>query len=223
MRRSVVRAALAELVVAVAAAPVAAAADEIDELARKLNLAPKFHAYKPKFHYSQKTFTIPGPKGDQTVVLRIIQDEDKYVALIADDFIEMLEFSPLTAKTAFTMRTGRYGPDNLRGPTIPTGDFLGGGRKVRYTRTAPGIPPTDHFREGGSSLELVRAIDNSQIKVVSKYEFLVHEVFGYMVQGTTSVLFKPQPPSKDKDKPKGPGADAEKEKAKEERFSFTSI
>jgi hypothetical protein len=223
MRRSVARAALAALVVAViSAAPLAAPADEIDDLAKKLNLAPKFHGYKPKFHYSQKTFTIPGPKGDQTVVLRIIQDEDKYVALIADDFIELLEFSPLTAKPAFTMRTGRYGPDNLRGPTIPTGDFLGGSRKVRYTRTAPGIPPTDHFREGGSSMELVRAVDNAQIKVVSKYEFLVHDVFGYMVQGTTSVQFKPQPPPKNKDKLKA-GAEAANEKPKEERFSYTSI
>jgi hypothetical protein len=128
----------------------------------------------------------------------------------------------MTAKTTFTMRTGRYGPDNLRGPTIPTGDFLGGGRKVRYARTAPGIPATDHFREGGNALELVRAIpDGGQFKVVHKYEFLVHEIFGYMIQGTTTVQFKPPPPVKPK--AKGPDAEPGKEKEKEQRFSYTSI
>ena len=166
------------------------AADELDELARRLGLRPQWYGYKAKLHYEQKTFEFPGPKGPTRQVLRVIQDGDKYVALVSDDHVQLLAFTPPMASARLSLREGRYHLDNLRGPTIETGAFLPD-RKTRYRTRGPAVPQTDHFRGGGTKLSLVRAAHVGRTQVLHQYDFYVHEVFGYMVEGSTTVTLRP--------------------------------
>ena len=175
--------------VLVAVANGSALADEVDDLADKLNLRERFHGYKAKFHYTQKAYAFPHPGGTRQQMLRMIMDGDKYVAIIADDHIQLLAFTPGTAGEVPGLRKGRYHLDNIRGPIIPTGDFLEQ-RRRRSSRGVRGTPLTDHFRGGGPKIALVRASDSRRRKVISKYVFSVHERYGYMIEGTTTVLFK---------------------------------
>ena len=177
-----------------AALPGPAAADEMDDLARKLNVRARFHGYKPKFHYTQKTFLFEQARGFHKRTWRIVMDGERYVALIPDDHVQLLAFTPGTAETNLRLRAGRYHWDNLRGPTVPTQAFIA--RKVTYTsRGSSNIAQTDHFREGGPRLILVRALESRGVQVLKRYIFRVHEVFGYMVDGRTTVRFK-KPPEK---------------------------
>ncbi|MGB2821091.1 MAG: hypothetical protein WBF17_08925 [Phycisphaerae bacterium] len=175
------------ILLAVPATP--AVADEIDDLADKINLRERFHGYKPKFHYTQKTVSFEHPGGPKSQILRLIMDGQRYVAIIADDHIQLLSFTPGTARTTLSLRKGRYHLDNLHGPIIPTGGFLE--QQSRYsTGSVRGTPLTDHFRGGGSEISLVRASESSRRKVVSTYTFGVHDRYGYVIEGTTTVLFK---------------------------------
>jgi len=187
MQRSGFHAVLWAAAVLGAAAP--ALADEIDDLADRINLRERFHGYKPKFHYAQKTFSFEHPGGPRRQILRLIMDGQRYVAIIADDHIQLLAFTPGTARKVLALRSGRYHLDNLVGPILPTGEFLE--QRRRYsTRGVRGTPLTDHFRGGGSELSLVRASESSRRKVVSTYVFSVDERYGYVIEGTTTVLFK---------------------------------
>ncbi|MCD6304507.1 MAG: hypothetical protein J7M21_06050 [Planctomycetes bacterium] len=172
----------------------AAPADEMDDLAAKLHVRPAFLNYRPEFHYTQRTIELPTPKGTERRVFRFIMDGEKYVALISEDYIELLAFTPARARRQFALRSGRYHLDNVRGPLMPTGAFLGRARGRRPAGRYPSVPQTDHFRGGGLKVTLVRARDASDRKVVDRYDFLVHPVFGYMVDAHTEVTFK-RPPS----------------------------
>jgi hypothetical protein len=192
MTRTGLQAASAALLAAALATT--AAADEMDDLARKLNVRPRFHGYKPKFHYTQKTFLFEQARGFLKRTWRIVMDGDRYVALIPDDHIQLLAFTPGTAPTNLLLREGRYHWDNHRGPTLPTGHFID--HKVTYTSLGGSdIARTDHFREGGPTLVLARAFETRQIKVLKRYTFGVHELFGYVVEGRTTAWFK-NPPEK---------------------------
>ncbi|HUS93020.1 MAG TPA: hypothetical protein VM695_14270 [Phycisphaerae bacterium] len=166
-----------------------ATADEIDDLAARLNVPATYHGYKAKFHYTQKTLTFDTPQGPERRLMRFVQDGDNYVAMIADEHIEMLAFTPASARQSVSLRTGRYHLDNLRDPILPTNMSLDKPRSFR-TRGVVGIPQTDHFRGGGPDLTLVRATDSRQRKVLSQFVFRVHEQYGYVVEGTTTVTFK---------------------------------
>ena len=107
-----------------AAAGTGALGDEIDDLADKIGLRERFHGYKPKFHYAQKTFSFEHPAGAKQQVLRLIMDGQRHVAIIADDHIQLLAFTPGTAREVLAIRSGRYHLDNLVGPILPTGNCL---------------------------------------------------------------------------------------------------
>ena len=164
-------------------------ADEIDDLADTIDLRNRFHGYKPRFHYTQKTFSFPHPRGVKREILRLIMDNDRYVAVIAADHIELLAFTPGTARQQLRLRAGRYHLDNIRGPIIPTGDLLEQRRRIT-TGGVRGTPLSDHFRGGGPDIALVRSSDTSRRKVISRYVFRVDERYGYVVEGTTTVLLK---------------------------------
>ena len=166
-----------------------APADEIDDLADKIKLRDRFRGYKPKFHYTQNTFTFQHPTGPKQMLLRLVMDDDKYIAVVGDDHIQLLSITPGTARTSLPFRAGRYHLDNFRGPTIPTGDFLEG--VTRFTTAGvKGIPRTDHFREGGTHLTLVRASDTGRRRVLNRFVFRVDERFGYVIEATFTALFK---------------------------------
>jgi len=86
MERSGFHAVLWAIAVFGAAAP--GLADEIDDLADRINLPQRFHGYKPKFHYAQKTFSFEHPGGPKQQILRLIMDGQRYVAIIADEAVD---------------------------------------------------------------------------------------------------------------------------------------
>jgi len=190
MRPSLHVAAGVVAILATATSP--AGADEVDDLATKLDLPAQFHEYKPNFHYRQQVIPFDSPRGaaePDRQMMRLVMDGKRYVALIADDHIQMLAFTPLSARENLRLRTGRYHLDNTRGPIMPTGMFLPEPRRFR-TRGTTGIPRTDHFRGGGSSLELIRAYDARHKGVLNRFVFKVDERLGYVVEATIQVTFK---------------------------------
>ncbi len=165
------------------------APDELDRLAAKLRLAPRFAGHEPRFHYSQKTFTIHDGRQFVKRTWRVIMDGDRYVALIPADHIQLLAFTPPTAPAVISLRTGRYHLDNIRGPILPTGAFIK--HKVRYSPSGlSDITRTDHFRGGGDKITLVRAHENRHWKMVASFDVYVDPRFGYVVEARRNLLLK---------------------------------
>lgn len=186
---------LAALAAAVLAVPCPAVADEIDDLARKLNVRPRWHGYKPEFHYTQRTYAFTEPGGAVRRTWRLAMDGPRYVALVPDDHLQLLGFTVGTAPTSFAMPAGRYVLDAFRGPFVPTQSLIP--PFVRYQSDgSSNISRTDHFRVGGTSMTLVRA-SIRRTEVVKKYVISVHEQLGYMIEGAIEVTFrKPDPATK---------------------------
>jgi len=187
---------LAALAAVASVLPSPAAADEIDELVGKLNVRPRWHGYKPEFHYTQRTYAFTEPGGVVRRTWRLAMDGPRYVAIVPDDHLQLLGFTVGTTPTRFAMPAGRYVLDSFRGPLVPTQSLIP--RFVRYQADgSSNISRTDHFRVGGTSVTLVRA-SIRRTKVVKKYAISAHEQLGYVIEGTIEVTFRrPDPAMKE--------------------------
>lgn len=186
---------LAALAAFVSALPNPVVADEIADIARKLNVRARWRGYRPEFHYTQQTYTFTEPGGTVRKTWRMAMDGPRYIAIVPDDHLQLLGFTVGTAPTRFTMAPGRYVLDTFRGPFVPTQSLIP--RFVRYEPNgSSNISRTDHFRVGGTSMTLVRA-SIRRTEVIKKYAIRVHEQLGYMIEGTIEVTFRrPDPKMK---------------------------
>lgn len=172
----------------VALAPAPARADEIDELAKRLNIRTRWRGYPAKFHHLTRTFTFQTPAGPVKRTWRIVMDGPRFVAVIPDDHIQLLGPTVGTVPTSYA-GPSRYLLDAFRGPAMPTQALLP--RFVEYRGDgSSNIIRTDSFGAGGTTLLLTRVQPSRSAEILKKYTFSVHEQLGYMITGEITITFR---------------------------------
>ena len=186
-------------------------ADEIDDLAAKLQPARRFAEHKASFRVETNRFRFQQANGSvEEKDWRVVRDGERYVALLRSGDIILLALTPDAANTNLTMPTGRYHLDTMQGPSLPTWQFL---QKVEthgsiYKTLGDAVLPRDSW-EGVDSdkLTLVRRQKLPDREVEQRFTFSADPIHGYRVDANYHALFR-ELPKDGKGKPAGFGSGA---------------
>lgn len=183
---------LAAALVVTAAAVGPAAADELDDLVRRLQPPARFKDYRPSFRAVRREFTFQQVSGPETQQWWVVMDGDKYVALHRSGDFNLLARTPDLARTTLDVPKGRYHLDTQLGPTLCTHQFL---QPVKvhgsiYTEQAG---PKDEWVGGGDTITLVRSFEAAGRVARHRFTLSVDPVFGYRIDGLYDVRFEKAP------------------------------
>jgi hypothetical protein len=175
--------------------PASASADEIDELVKKLQPKKRYAEYTPRWRVETRRFRFHHEGGKVVKkVWRVVMDGNKHVALLRTGDIQLLAFTPDSAKTKLNMPTGRYHLDTFMGPMISTNQFIQ--KKVYYTLQGDlDVNETDTWEKNAEAgtLTLIRSTKTDERHVVNRFVFSVDPVFGYQIDGHYRAAFSRLP------------------------------
>ncbi len=170
-------------------------ADEVDELVKKLDPKERFADHTPNWRVETRQFRFHHAGGKVVKkVWRVVMDGNKHVAMLRTGDIQLLAFTPDSARTKLNMPTGRYHLDTFMGPMISTNQFIQ--KKVYYTLQGDlDVNDTDTWErdDKAGTLTLVRSTKTDDRHVVNRFTFSVDPVFGYRIDGRYRAVFSSRP------------------------------
>ncbi len=192
---------------AVLALGAGARADDIDDLAAKVEPTPRYAGYKADFRVEDARFEFHQADGSvQRKDWKVVYDGAKVVALVRSGDLVLIARCPLLAKTELGIPSGRYHLDTMLGPSLPTWQWL---KPVKvhgsiYSEGEAVLEPVDRWEGGGETLTWVRERKAPpEAHVRHRFVFTVDPVFGYRVDGHYDAGLKEVP--RDRKKPEKPG------------------